>query len=69
MEVSGNAEVEYIITWDPDDSGGSQPVNDGNTHTTINGLNSNTKYTFQVQASNDGGVGEISNKETYATSK
>jgi len=69
MKVSGNATVDYIITWQPNDNSGSDSVNNGNTQKNISGLNSNKNYAFQLQAKNNGGLGESSDEETFTTSK
>jgi len=68
MEVSGDTNVEYVITWEPKHAGGNRTVDDGSSRAIINGLNSNTNYKFQIQARNSGGSGESSDEETFTTS-
>ena len=68
LHILGTADVEYDITWITPYEINSKTMR--NTHaTTINGLISNTEYYFQVQARNEGGIGEPSNKTQFITSK
>jgi len=67
-KVSGDAYVEYVIIWESNDNGGRKTVDDGSNQTIINGLISNTNYTFRVHAKNNGSSGESSNEATFVTS-
>ena len=68
--VSGSADVDYTVTWTPSrETTGSKVVGNNENTTTIENLTSNDRYTFQVQASNEGGRGVISPKKSFVTSK
>ncbi|XP_076806314.1 receptor-type tyrosine-protein phosphatase H-like isoform X2 [Clavelina lepadiformis] len=67
--VGGSGSVTYTVEWDPASSDGttsSKPNIDG-TSTTIDGLSSNTGYTFTIKAVNAGGTGEASNSVQFFT--
>ena len=66
-EVVGTAPKTYSITWIPNDGTGSVSDISG-TSTIITGLTSNTMYSFQVQAVNAGGEGELSDQYIALTS-
>ena len=68
-EVSGSAEVIYNVTWNSTDACGSKIVKNNKATTKIEDLTSNDRYDFQVQASNQGGQGMISDHKTILTSK
>ena len=66
MEVNGTEDVSYNVTWQPPDAGGMKLVNDTNV-IVIDKLKSSTNYTFQVQALNSGGSGQMSESTSFPT--
>ena len=67
--VSGTVDVNYIVTWTTSDTNGMTTVMINEYKTTINGLQSNSEYSFNVKARNQGGDGEISDAKSFVTSK
>ena len=69
MRVSGTATVSYIVTWTTSDTTEMTTVMINVNTTTINGLQSNSEYSFNVKARNQGGHSEISDANRFVTSK
>ena len=67
--VGGTVNVNYIVTWTPTDTTGITTVMINENKTTINRLQSNSEYSFNVKARNQGGDGEISDAKSFVTSK
>ena len=66
-EVEGTVTTTYSLIWTFDNGTGSVSGVSG-TSTMINNLISNTMYSFQIKAVNDGGEGELSANHTAFTS-
>ena len=67
-KVEGTATETYSITWSSNNR--TRSVSGVNKSSTIiNGLISNTIYSFQIKAVNDGGEGKLSDQHNASTSK
>ena len=67
-EVEGTANKTYSITWTSNNGTGSI-ANISGASKNITDLNSNTMYSFQINAVNAGGEGELSDQYNVSTSK